>query len=220
MRWLTLGVEQCDSTGELGFKIRGMKSTNGMFVGSSGLVVAHDIVEHVNGLEAIGTIGDELMALGGIWRCRGQWGDIVRGTVGTTLSPEQHVAGELPELYHLYRSGVPLREEIPVIKNEDEEDRELFERIVETAKPMVRGNWDDDWDHKSWVAFCEAAVPLMMKGAIKFTNRWEDDLMGNSQFWSIHYEVQTVIDNVELHEGQIWKLGYGQGQAKITGRVL
>lgn len=220
MRWLTLEAKVCDQLGELGLKIGGMKDTNGMYAANSGLLVAHDIVEHVNGLAAIGTIGDELMALGGAWRCRGQWGDIVRGTVGSTLSPEQHIAGDIPELYHLYRSGVPLREEVPNLINEDKEDRELFERILETAKPMVRGNWDDDWDHKSWVEFSEAAVPLMMKGAIKFTKRWEDDLIGNSQFWAIHYEVQAVLDTELVQEGQVWRLGYGNGQAKITGRVL
>lgn len=36
-------------------------------------MVAHDIVEHVNGWQNIGTVEDELEALGTAWYTRGQW---------------------------------------------------------------------------------------------------------------------------------------------------
>lgn len=222
MKWLTLRVSTDLDMGDQGFEIEGMHQFHDKFVGSTGIIVAHDIVEHVNGLGAIGTIGDELMALGGIWRCRGRWGDIARGTVGSALSGEQYVAGEIPMLYHRFREGTPIRRKIPTFSafqpgmtGAIAEDLAVFEGILETAKPMVRGNWDDDWDYHSWTEFCEKAVPLMQAGAIKFTKRWGDDLIGNSQFWAIHDEVEAVIQDHKLFDGQIWTLGYGKGQAKM-----
>ena len=66
MRYVRLQVAEDQLSGELGLKIKGMRATEGMAMGS-GLLVAHDLLEHQNGLRAIGSVGDELEALGGIW---------------------------------------------------------------------------------------------------------------------------------------------------------
>lgn len=41
----------------------------------NGRLLAHDVVEHVNGYRNIGTVEDELQALGASWYTRGRWGD-------------------------------------------------------------------------------------------------------------------------------------------------
>ena len=42
---------------------------------SQGNLAAHDIVEHLDGVENIGPVEDELQALAAVWYCRGQFGD-------------------------------------------------------------------------------------------------------------------------------------------------
>lgn len=38
-------------------------------------LLVHDLIEHQNGAAAIGTVWDELEAIGAAWATRGQWGD-------------------------------------------------------------------------------------------------------------------------------------------------
>jgi len=220
MKQLRMTVEVDEETGEVGFKIDGMKSTHGMYVGSTGILVAHDIIEHVNGLEAIGSIGDELMALGAIWEVRGRWGDIVRGNYASALAPEQHIAGELPQLYYHFKRGVPLRWPIPEEDPAFEEHYDLWtDYIAEEGLKMTRGEWMDMdmWDFDSWEEFIEAGRLLFGAGAAKLNELWEDNtLAANSQFWAIHDEVEDHIKRGHLWEGQRYALGYGGGCCSVV----
>lgn len=58
----------------MGLAIDGMKSF--LDPATDGGILAHDLLEHQNGVEAIGTVHDELMALGAYWYVRGQHGQI------------------------------------------------------------------------------------------------------------------------------------------------
>lgn len=68
------------------------------FIDINGIGIAHDIVEHVNGVSNIGSIEDELQALAGIWLTRGQFDDMMRPNE-SIYHPSYHIASEMLNLY-------------------------------------------------------------------------------------------------------------------------
>lgn len=211
-------LEECLETGELGFYVHGTPRTHGMFTGTSGVLVAHDLIEHVNGLGMIGSVGDELMALGAIWKVRGQWGDVVRGEVGSALSSEQHIAGEIPELYGHFHRGVPMRMEAPPTEGE-KFLYEVWDAIADEAIKMVRGDWttDDEYSFETWEEFLSLGRHLFVAGGVKLEEIWGTNaLAANSQFWSIHDEVEGHLQEGFYVEGQEFHLCYGEGDACIV----
>lgn len=73
------------SYGHMGYSYRQRRyklDRGGINVATSGKLVAHDLLEHPN-IAIIGSIGDELEALGGVLYMRGQFGDISRTVAGS-----------------------------------------------------------------------------------------------------------------------------------------
>ena len=64
---IILEVIRCAMTGELGVAPEGARNIDDYMADTDGVLTAHDLLEHVNGAEHIGGIGDELEALGAIW---------------------------------------------------------------------------------------------------------------------------------------------------------
>jgi len=78
MRHLILNARNCPTTGELGLIPRGITMGEGYVAATEGELIAHDILEHQNGLSAIGSVDDELEALGGLYFVRGWSGQLRR----------------------------------------------------------------------------------------------------------------------------------------------
>ncbi len=95
------------STGETGFKIEGVPVIDAPMVALEGLLIAHDLLEHVQGVESIGTIQDELLAEGGIWFVRGQHGDITRRP--SMHTPMEHLASDVVNMGVLYLCNTDIR---------------------------------------------------------------------------------------------------------------
>lgn len=74
-------------------------------VASEGLLVAHDIIEHPNGLEAIGTIADELQALSGVWLTRATHGQMRRDRIGSAVAPDDSVWSEVQNMGRMVWCG-------------------------------------------------------------------------------------------------------------------
>lgn len=62
---------------------------------TNGSVIAHDLLEHPTGAAGIGTVHDELMALGGAWYVRGQNGAVHGRTVHWSSEPVEAFAREV-----------------------------------------------------------------------------------------------------------------------------
>src|SRR5690606_25592869 len=60
--------------------------------------IAHDLIEHVNGVGEIGDIADELEALGACWFVRGRHGDLSRDGRGSIYSPEENLAADVSRM--------------------------------------------------------------------------------------------------------------------------
>ncbi len=78
MRHVRLVATSDEYDNELGFKIKGTTAFEGFMACRNGELTAHDLLEHQNGLAAMGTVWDELEAIGGIWQVRGRHGDMAQ----------------------------------------------------------------------------------------------------------------------------------------------
>jgi hypothetical protein len=97
---------------------------------------AHDIIEHINGWWNIGTVEDELEALGAAWYCRGQWQD------GWVAGLRRDIAGNLRYIPHRILDDCPIK----VTSIEDLEDLTKIKKLWEACM-------DDSIDHFGFTGF-------------------------------------------------------------------
>ena len=72
---LPILIHENEDYGQTGFILRQFATMDNPLVDfGSGEMLAHDIVEHINGLDAVGTIHDELVALGAMFAVRVETG--------------------------------------------------------------------------------------------------------------------------------------------------
>jgi len=72
---LPILIHENEDYGQTGFVLRQFVTMDNPLVDfGSGEMLAHDIVEHINGLDAVGTIHDELVALGAMFAVRVETG--------------------------------------------------------------------------------------------------------------------------------------------------
>lgn len=105
---LVVREDQC--TGETGLMLEGVKMINTPMVSLEGLTIAHDILEHQNGLKSIGPVDDEIEALGGCWFVRGQHGRFGKGS--SYYSVEESLASDIQNLCEIYMGGVEFKSPI------------------------------------------------------------------------------------------------------------
>ena len=210
MRYVRLQVAEDQLSGELGLKIKGMRATEGMAMGS-GLLVAHDLLEHQNGLRGIGSVGDELEALGGIWHVRGQWGELQRD--GYSIhTPEQALGRDIMNLAMVHNRGIPMRVEIKNTHGHDWDD--AFDEMIQVGVRLFINEMkdrDEKIDYRRLDQFKQEAKHLLRTGFRKSQNRHGDGTRVNTQFWNIA-EVVDQHAHTEW-EGMEYVLSYGNGRA-------
>jgi hypothetical protein len=106
-------------------------------------LVAHDVVEHCNGVENIGPVGDEIRALGGVWFVR-----ILTGYgVPTHCSPEQWLSYDVGRMMTL--DAGDLNDTGTNVKIDDD-DAASFRKVACLAAGHWRDEWYDDDDAPTW----------------------------------------------------------------------
>jgi len=141
MKHITLIAREDRSTGELGLIIEGTRLMDYPMVANDGLLVAHDLIEHQQGIHKIGSIGDELLALGAIWYVRGQHSDLRRGGTGSMHSPETNIAYDVINMGRMFCEGVQLRQPVPKTRAGDHED--AFQTIIQKAREEIGAELTD-----------------------------------------------------------------------------
>ena len=150
-------------------------------------LVAHDIVEHVNGFDKIGGLEDEIEALGALWVVRGHSCDIRRPN-RSMYSPERTISSELEDLAQMYWSGRPLR----FVYSHAHYMDESFDCILDIFKEQAR-----EISVEKREKFAYAALRLMRSGARKLCrkfsrfNRAFPEYAANQLFYSI---VEAIPD--------------------------
>lgn len=215
-RTLTLVAKVDDDFGTLGLVIKGAGHAQ-VNSASEGLLIAHDIIEHVNGLSRIGPIDDELEALGAIWTVRGQFCDIARPS--RSHGPEDDIASDVTRMcvdmlhgaYYPYPRGRPLR----TVAHEHDE---AFRTILDKARHDIPAEYSERLTHAqaSHVeGYLLDALHYMRRGARKLTRRYPDAMAANRQFWAIAEAVEPYAKHAEL-EGMRYRLIYGNGEATCS----
>jgi hypothetical protein len=215
MRTVYLVARTDDEYGTLGL-IPESAARDGYNVATEGFLIAHDIIEHQNGLARIGDIADEIEALGAIWIVRGQHGDMSRKGYGNAYTPEENIASDLERMGVDVAHGAYFPDTHPRTRPHDDDD--TFREIIEIAREGIRKELQHSGMEKPQEArarvkqYLDAALHLMRQGARKCARRYAGQYAANSQFWAIAEAVEEHAAHVE-YEGQRYRLRYGNGEA-------
>lgn len=219
MRYVTLTSINDPQTGELGLKVEGVPAIDYPMAANEGFLIAHDLLEHQQGLHKIGTIGDELLALGGVWYVRGQHGDISRNGVGSFHSAESNVASDVSNMGCMYVANEHVRLHIkppsrlpPCLADED------IAGIAELGRQGTIEELrcqEDRIDYARLDKYTTLSERLMRRGYNMARRRFErghSRYYANSMFWNIADAVDPYCKNIDF-EGRRFRLSYGDYEA-------
>ena len=183
-----------DHNGTLGLRFVKCRGFGGMDAGIEGRLLAHDLLEHVNGLESIGSIDDELEALGGVWCVRGN-----TGLLGNEFySQHQSIAHDVVNLFEYWRSGVALRKNAPQTRGTNEDIEDILNEGLRFVEPEDKALYRD---------FMVQARRFMLIGYRKAMKRFRNAVCTYSLFKNLESTLNNMVNEVE-HEGQQFILGY------------
>lgn len=213
-------VIECQVTGGIGLAFAGKQVHEDYIAVAQGFVLAHDLVEHPNGIENIGGVGDELEATGSIWYTRGQHHDMQRPDRGI-YSPEESLAYEILEnfRYWLQRGhefDMPVPRSKPCVYDES------IREILRLGVKLIRSGEDDLWDDeeslkvKDIAIFISACKHFMRSGIVKQQARFPlHQFEANNEFWNVQEAVEPFASRLE-YAGQTFDLCWGGGEATMT----
>jgi hypothetical protein len=212
MRWLTLEAVSDDYDNKPGFALHGAKRYEGFMADRTGDMLAHDIVEHQNGLRAIGPVWDELQAMGGVWHTRGRWGNIGTGN----HSPQVNVASDIVNMarevacrsFRDFDAMGPRPKATHLHVYDDD-----FQEILKIAAKDIPGELDDlSLDVDQYLA---EALHHMRTGYRKAERRFGDRFASANQYGAIKREAERMARYID-YEGQLFRLGWGNGECVIS----
>lgn len=160
-----------DTSGQIGlcFK-RKTKHFGGVNIIYTGIQFAHDLIEHQNGINAIGTFEDEFEAIGGTWYVRGELGDFVT----TNKSPYELLATDLTNLLEEYTEfcNRKLKMDGFIKTNDDDEILDSWKAILSYMHSSI--HFEDD--------FLECATAGFISGFLKAEERFGNTIEANNAF--------------------------------------
>lgn len=214
MKTLILEVKENEERGGQGFSLNVPGLYN--YTPGRGLLIAHDIIEHHN--FNIGGVGNELMAMGGIWYVRGQFGDISRNLL-STVSAEDNIAYDVgPDLFNKWKYhdfGLPT----PNVKtcSAIEKFKMIFQKGREQCirESIVIDEHDSDF----WKDYYPDAIKFMIHGWQLARKRFQS-IGGASHANTIFWEIQRVVDGLPdpdyLPLGQQYALKVNMSSMRVT----
>ncbi len=231
MNTVILKLSEDENLGEIGIVLKGMPRNEygDIEAALNGLVVAHDVMEHLNGPEKIGSAWDEFIALGAMWFVRGSsiGGPIysptdslmeeikraaftyfVHGEPGWDFPVYSRRPNEKRRLKLPYDGG--MFDEIEYLFRNSKELRDLF--VKEAAEnSTTRASAFNFWE--SYKIRIEAHVEW---GFVRAFDKYKHPYEAHDQFKAIAEAADKLIKNRgDYYEGAEFKLTYGEGKAYI-----
>lgn len=211
MKTAILECRRDEHLGALGYVVRGMRRLDDFTTLSDGRGLAHDLLEHQSGVEAIGSVGDELVALGAVWWVRGQWGDLSRDGIGSAYSPEESLAADVAHMFEQW-DNVGFDAPTPRTRANGAYDAAV-EAIIECARKEIRAEHENANYGGRLDAYLDAARHFMRRGVTLVKRRWQNEPhRANAQFWAIAEAARAYLGRPD-YEGQLLRLRYGAGEA-------
>lgn len=206
-----VAVEDTDY-GWLGIKFKNPKKLcNGRFTITTGDLLAHDCIEHQQGHARIGSIGDEMLALGGVCFARGQWGYLREDASWYTPveSLSHDITGEMARLY--LEEKIPFRQKLVRCRGEDPSG--IVDNVIECA----RENWDTQYESYDEIDaelrqadvdnYLESCRQYMLQGSLLSLRRFGSAIDAHEMFWEIERQSKFVLKDLE-YPGQEFLLSY------------
>lgn len=211
MRAVRLIAVDDEYSSELGVVIKGVSQCEGMMADrENGTLIAHDLLEHVNGPDKIGLVWDELQALGAIWLVRGRHGDLLNGNNYHT--PQVNLAADVSRMFGEIGD---LDCEIPDPRTHRHDYDEDFDHILDIARGDIRAEHPDT-DPKDVLRYLDRAKAHMRIGFRKAARRYGMGYAGANQFRAVRDAVKLACPEWEGHE---FILRYGNGHADIRETI-
>lgn len=208
MRHLNIVVRK-DYGGIEGLMLEDVTLINTPMATLSGDLIAHDIMEHQNGLGSIGSVDDELEALGGLWYVRGRNGPIRPEAMH---SPEEALTYEVANLFQYYTGGAKFRTPVPNTRAHIYD--ESFESVIAEAKKSIRDELsyqDMSVNYTELDYYLDSVLHYLRRGYIKAKRRF-GGRCAHSMFWDIAEAVDNITDEI-IGEGQTFVLSYDRNGA-------
>lgn len=196
-----------DKEGIFGLVVQGTKLIDTPMAALEGRMIAHDLIEHINGVEAIGSIDDELEAFGACWFVRGQYSDMSRSPYSSG-DPTQGLGRDVAFLGEFFMRGVDFRE-APPRTHECIADDSLSE-CIGNGEQYLKSEleyYDEPINRKRLNQYIEGCLPFMRRGYRKAKKKYDKGTIGNTLFWNIAEAVDRIVDYVEF-PGQEFELLY------------
>lgn len=207
------------NTGETGLVTAGMNIQEDMFMTAmEGRLIAHDILEHVNGVEKIGSCADELEAIGSIWFIRGQYGQIKGKNKYSNRSPNEILGDDLSQICLDYlereftKSGVKIEKIHTKTHYYDADFEDIISRGCERALNEIEYFHDTPEETKEkqelTKEFFDSALGYLRTGYRKAERKYKGkDVLG--LFWTITETLDKFLSGNEIFDGMEFTLHYG-----------
>jgi len=241
MRTKDLEVRRCEESGELGWVFSDMRDIDGMImVSTAGYMLAHDLFEHVNGIDRIGSVGDEIEALGAMYFVRGWNGNVFDGSEEPHhrrryISPEQDIASDIEQQFQelICRDDGDWAHVIPgktmPLRDGDEWVTDSLECTDIMRVDLAQDGAAEDWleyheffkvgriKYKhlrpAWDHYMDQVRSLLRCGYRKAYKQYKGDHMAaHNMFWNVAREMDRWTKHPE-YEGQQGKLYWDRNRA-------
>ena len=194
---------ECPISGGLGLAFDKTPDTEDINSAFKGRLLAHDVLEHVNGLSKIGSVEDELQALACVWAIRGQYWDI-----HPVVTPIESLNADLVMLVR-YLDLENMREQ--KLNSRYCEEDVNFKDILDFHNFHY---WKDVWeserdeeltseDFELWYKYC---LHWFRVGWRKAKKKYPCFTQANTMFKRIEEEINKIIKYGIDFEGQEWQL--------------
>lgn len=213
-----LKVITCEATGENGLIVEGVKIIKDEPMAAlEGRVIAHDLLEHPNGLESIGSVDDELEALGGVYFVRCGY-----SRLSDHYSNEESLSYDVVTLglIHLV-NNVSFKTPVPILDHDSIDDQydilDFFKSVVSFAKKGMYSEIEDleynctkEEIDQLVNNYLNNALNYMLQGYIKTFKRFEgDNWDAYLQFEEIAFCMDVMLKHEKLYTGDRFFLEWG-----------
>lgn len=211
MRAVELVAHDDEYDSSLGWIIKGTALADDLMADREGALIAHDLLEHMNGQREIGSVWDELEAIGAVWQVRGRHGDVCESR--RFHPPERHAASDVSRMFEQWTCEAYDGPGSPMLGTRPSEYDADFLAILQRARYSIPLEFNDPVPDAADVeAYLCAALRRMRIGFRKATHKYGMDYYARTQWCAVRDAVRA--QRAEF-EGQRARLLYGKGEARV-----
>jgi hypothetical protein len=219
MKKIILNYVECHNSGVFGLLING-SDTYKLIVATDGVLAAHDILEHYTA-SCIGSVTDELEALGALWWVRGVYNDI-RRDVSSSLSPIEALSYNISLMADYIYNGVASTPN-PLVTYSCVYDDD-FQEIISLACKRFKNTMLDDINTDIFRGasqvnrYFDTAIHYMRRGYRKASRRYKKlgQLGDNSLFWNMVTAIDSQLQYISIGEQLEVYYSLSSGKVKVS----